>query len=346
MRQVIEVGKVHFVIGAGDGDKWNKFHLEYSEDGNGWKKAGSFEGNGSQDVIDVDLYGAKARYVRMVNDETIGKWIKFSELRVEEAKLSSDYTYTNAASLDNITNEVEELAIGLVPQASITLGDGEYIEIRLAGVRDIESILAEVTNKEELSLQYSINEEEWTDLQWPGGKEEVKGKYIRIINQSGTERTFGLNRFKVNLQGPRSIKFLETTMGISDAYGEDDSRRTGTLNNLFDGDFKTETKFCDYPLKDGYILYDLGQERNIFKIRAYTIDRHYDYLRDGIIQISNDKENWTDVVTIGDGEENDNRDVQATDGWTHDPQRPGNYYYEGTTDPTKARYLRILFTAV
>lgn len=44
--------------------------------------------------------------------------------------------------------------------------------------------------------------------------------------------------------------------------------------------------------------------RNIDKIAMYCQDSAYNYIRDGIISVSSDLENWTDVVTIGDGVEN------------------------------------------
>ena len=69
-------------------------------------------------------------------------------------------------------------------------------------------------------------------------------------------------------------------------------------------------------------------------------------MRDGKIQVSEDGKNWTDVVTVGDGVENEIRDNSLTDGWTHDSANPGNRYIEGILDqPVTAKFMRVLFTA-
>ena len=90
----------------------------------------------------------------------------------------------------------------------------------------------------------------------------------------------------------------------------------------------------------------LGTTRQVKKIRAYIQDAQRNYLRDGKIQVSEDGKNWTDVVTVGDGVENEIRDNSLTDGWTHDSAHPGNRYIEGILDqPVTVKFMRVLFTA-
>lgn len=70
--KTIQIGKVHAVIG-GDrnaGDKWLKYSLQYSADGQDWTTYKSYEGvTNGKDVIDENLRGVEARYVRLVNNE-------------------------------------------------------------------------------------------------------------------------------------------------------------------------------------------------------------------------------------------------------------------------------------
>ena len=40
-----EVYKVRIVTGAGSADKWIKYHLEYSEDGNSWTSKSAIDRN-------------------------------------------------------------------------------------------------------------------------------------------------------------------------------------------------------------------------------------------------------------------------------------------------------------
>ena len=101
-------------------------------------------------------------------------------------------------------------------------------------------------------------------------------------------------------------------------------RRVHNLGQLFDGDLNNFVEFSDYQHKDGEIVMKLGTTRQVKKIRAYIQDAERNYLRDGKIQVSEDGKNWTDVVTVGDGVENEIHDDSLTDGWTHDASNPGN----------------------
>ena len=118
---------------------------------------------------------------------------------------------------------------------------------------------------------------------------------------------------------------------------------------LFDGNIDSTTEFGDLPQKGQYIIYDLGQMRNIDKIAMYCQDSAYNYIRDGIISVSSDLENWTDVVTIGDGVENTGdsmvKCIDSDAGYKASSTYPNKVYVSGTANHVPARYLRILFTA-
>ena len=126
----------------------------------------------------------------------------------------------------------------------------------------------------------------------------------------------------------------------------EDSRNNGAA---FDGNIDSTTEFGDFPLKGQYIIYDLGQMRNIDKIAMYCQDSAYNYIRDGIISVSSDLENWTDVVTIGDGVENTGdsmvKCIDSDAGYKASSTYPNKVYVSGTAEHVPARYLRILFTA-
>ena len=96
--KVIPVGKVHFVVGADNADKWTKYKLEYSIDNQEWTTFKEYDGKASgKDSIDEDLQGIEARYVRLTNMKEEHKWVKFSEFNVEACTSlpSSKYVYTN-----------------------------------------------------------------------------------------------------------------------------------------------------------------------------------------------------------------------------------------------------------
>ena len=81
----------------------------------------------------------------------------------------------------------------------------------------------------------------------------------------------------------------------------------------------------------------------------YCQDSAVNYIRDADILVSDDLENWTKVVTIGDGVENtDDAGVKCIDsdaGYTASSTYPNKVYVEGTANNVKARYLKILMTA-
>ena len=88
-------------------------------------------------------------------------------------------------------------------------------------------------------------------------------------------------------------------MNINPSWGVgEDTRNNGAA---FDGNIDSTTEFGDFPQKGQYIIYDLGQERTISKIQMYCQDSAVNYIRDADILVSDDLENWTKVVTIGDG---------------------------------------------
>ncbi len=130
-------------------------------------------------------------------------------------------------------------------------------------------------------------------------------------------------------------------MGVAE-----DSRNNGAA---FDGNIDTTTEFADLPQKGQYIIYDLGQERNISKIQMFCQDSAVNYIRDADILISNDLENWTKVITIGDGVENKNDAsvtcINSDAGYKASSTYPNKVLVEGTADNVKARYLKILMTA-
>lgn len=156
-----------------------------------------------------------------------------------------------------------------------------------------------------------------------------------------------INKFVVHSTEITAPYLYKTTMTVNPSWGvAEDSRNNGAA---FDGNIDSTTEFGDLPQKGQYIIYDLGQMRNIDKIAMYCQDTAKNYIRDGIISVSSDLENWTDVVTIGDGVENiGDKDVQCIDsdaGYKASSTYPNKVYVSGTAEHVPARYLRILFTA-
>lgn len=340
---VIPVGDVRFVVGRnGSGDKWSSYKLEYSINNQDWTTFKEYTGKESgQDIIEENLEGKEARYVRLTNKEDAHKWVIFSEISVKKhgSEVSTKNVYTNTDLELASIFENEELT-KLAPKENITLQANEYIGIKLDRIKDLSEIALEVSNMDGLALQISMNGLEWTDVNLETRSNLQDARYVRLI--ANKDVTFNLNKFEVKSNEIYAPSIVESFVKIN-----------GKVESIFDKNFNSSASFDSYPRKDSGIVFDLGQTMNISNITYAILDTERDFLRDAKFQISLDGEEWTDVITIGDGVENDNSDMDAKPvdaGYDHGDSTTivpiSHAFVKGELDSAKeARYLRILFTA-
>ncbi|MFJ7935255.1 beta-N-acetylglucosaminidase domain-containing protein [Sporosarcina sp. NPDC096371] len=343
-----KLGKVSFSVGRDNGDKWTNYQLEYSTDNVTYTKYKEYQGKATgMDKIEEDLTGVQARYVRLKNLKEVPVWLKFSGIQIELAKSwgSSEFTYTNNEQYKNIIAQHTLENTSLSETTNMTLKPQEYVGVKLERLKELDNVQVSETSGK-LTLQASANEVEWTTPE-----EGTIARYVKVMNNTNEDITFDLNEFSVSSKEFYGPSFVETTMGISSAYGDSDSRNTGTLLNVFDKNFRTKTQFADYQRKGQYITYSVGEPRIFNSLRIYNEENTINYIRDAKLQLSMDNKNWTDVVTLGDGVDNlaggkpDYADMIA-DGYTHDSANPGNYYFgNDNIGGIEAKYIRIMYTA-
>ena len=347
--QVIEVGQVSAILGGNRaaGDKFAKYALEYSKDGNNWTTYKTYTGaTDAKDYVNENLLGEQARYVRIRNLEARNVWVIFSEFSVKQYNPDENWNTLNVYSnVDfNLKSSYTNASTALMSNDNITLQKDEYIGVDLSRIKDLKSILTKTTQDDALTLQVSKNQVDWINIQ---ADELPDARYVRLINLNEDAVEFKLNTFVVESDEITAPSLYETTMGINASWGvSEDTRNNGAA---FDGDVNTTTEFGDLPQKDQYIIYDLGQERTISKLTMFCQDSALNYIRDADILISDDLQTWTKVVTIGDGVENEN-DANVTclnsdAGYTASSTYPNKVYVEGTIAPEQARYIKILMTA-
>ena len=344
--KVRDLGKVTFAIGRDNVDKWTDYQLEYSSDNVTYTKFKEYKGKASgMDKIEEDLTGVQARFVRVKNLKNVPVWLKFSEIKVESAKSNSEFTYTNNDSYKGIPSQHSLENTSLSKTANITLQPGEYIGVKLERIKELDVVAASETSGK-LTLQASANAVEWTTP-----NEGTNARYVRFVNNTDEAVIFNLDEFNVSSKEIHGPEFVETTMGTAPSYSENDSRKKGTLLNLFDKKLGTKTIFADYQRKGEYITYSVGEPRIFNSLRIYNDENDINYIRDAVIQLSMDNKTWTDVATLGDGEDNmaggtaDYSD-KIRDGYTHDSVNPGNYYFGNEQiGEVEAKYIRILYTA-
>ncbi|MDU2489926.1 MAG: beta-N-acetylglucosaminidase domain-containing protein [Clostridium celatum] len=339
--KVINVGKVHLAVGAGDGDKWTKYKLEYSSDNTNWTTFKEYEGTASgKDVIDEDFEGIEARYIRITNMKEEHKWVKFSEIKVEPCKSlpSTDHIYTNTNNDIKSVYESDALT-KLVAKENITLNEGEYIGIKLDRIKDLKGIDLDVSNMEGLTLQTSLNGMEWSNVTNKSTLEDAR--YIRIIADKTI--TFDLNKLEVTSNEVYEPSLVSAYAGT---YGDNAAKLA------FDDNLNTYAQFNAVPRKGNTIVYDLGQTIDVNNLKYLVLDTEKDHIRDAKIQLSLDGKEWTDAIVIGDGKKDEGgADAKPQDnGYTHGSLSNGKVpishaYMDSGKINVSARYLRVEFTA-
>ena len=337
--KAVMVGKVTFTQNSGD--HFSDYTLQYSTDGNSWTDYKSYKDT----VLEADLSkdGIEARYLRFYNNATTNVWIKIHEISVTEAAATNVYTNneTMAYWTTRVGNETAELLSG----GEAVMAPGDYVGFDLRRIKDLASI--EVAEQGELTLQVSVNDVDWVTVE--AGEVTEDGRYVRLINLTDADITANLTTFAVTSVEFSGPSLHSTNIGMESSWGVgEDCRENGAA---FDGNVSTMTEFGDFVDTGDYFIYDLGQERDIYKLEIYCTDSAANYIRDAEMQISNDLETWTTVLTIGDGIENtgeaavtcNNSDAgyaQATSSY------PNYVSIEGELDEAQtARYIRVIMTA-
>lgn len=343
-----KLGTINFVQDSGT-DKITRYALEYTEDGTTWKTLKEYAGDATVhlNVEDQDLT-AKAIRVRNLElhlqSDTAGYWWKVktfnhtdvvNEYDDKAVYTNTDYKLHSKSTLDRTD---------LVYTKEMTLAPKQYVGVKLSRVKDLKQL--ELDYSGEVVLEASVNAHDWVEVK-DLNKNFPDARYVRLINKKSSDVKLTMNKFVVHSTEITAPYVYKTTMTINPSWGvAEDSRNNGAA---FDGNIDSTTEFGDFPLKGQYIIYDLGQMRNIDKIAMYCQDSAYNYIRDGIISVSSDLENWTDVVTIGDGVENTGdsmvKCIDSDAGYKASSTYPNKVYVSGTAEHVPARYLRILFTA-
>lgn len=350
--EVKEIGMVRAIVGGSkSGDKWSQYHLEYSQTGaNGsWTALASYtDTEGGAYAYEVDLEGASARYLKLVNDQTVNKWVIFCGFEaypvqeaIEPEPEGDLMDYTNVKNTEWRV-EYGEDSSRVIPKESAVLQPGEYIGLKLSRIRAITDITVTGTGIEGLTLEKSVNRIEWNETDKAG-----MARYIRLMNKGSQPVSFDLNSFVV-----QSDEILVLT-NIGGADNANDARSLGNIRNWTDGDITTAAKYCGVPNADSYIIYDLGKEVTISSLKLWVNKDSLDYPRDAVVQVSQKVEegaDWKNVLTIGDGvaDTNTTNTKAENNGWTSGTGAVGvgfAYKEAEMTEAVTGRYIRLKFTA-
>lgn len=348
-----KVGKVRFVVGAGDDVKWTKYHMEYSstEDGEDWIKVRPFVGvQSGTDIAEVNLAGTEIRRIRLVSDEENAIPVKIGEIAIEQFQAVKDtfqQVFTNnAQARQKVYGRMDNESVSISKAFAITLNPGEYFGFELPRIRQLSEITVDAIGQTGLTLKAGANLEEMNAYT----EGSVNARYVYLQNDTDQAISFYLGALKAKITEPKAVHF-DSIEGLEVASKDNDAVEQGRTGNLFDGNVNTDVTFARKQKNGGTITYDLGQSREIRKIEALMKDAQRDFIRSGVIEVAQEKDGeWTTVVTIdemGEGGNTQNEDTAGSVGWGESSSNYPNFKtYTGTLDtPVAARYLRIRLTA-
>lgn len=340
--------KAHIVVGHDGGDKIVKYAVETSVDNKTWTPVKGYESHTGaatgKDVLDIDLNGVTARYIRIRNLEQKGSWAKFSEFTVEQ-RISQAGTieniYTNVEN-HGMVGQVEEGVSSLQP-GTISLEKGQYIGVDLKNIKAIQNIAVKAGDNANVKVQSSMNGVIWTDV---NTKALEDARYVRLYNASDATANVAIEEFAVTYAfiGEKAVE-----SDFAQNSSAEDLRTTGKVNNLFDGNLATSGKITGTQDAGKKIVFDLGQTVDFKSFRYYMKETSVDFLRHAKFEVADSKDapdnEWTKILEVGNANAvNLPNTATAKDAeyLTHDSKNPGNMYAEATGLSASGRYLRIV----
>ena len=282
------IGEIRILQGkdASHGDIIAKGVIEYSTDGETYTELMRFEDGRKEITFDASSLNVTAKYIRLRVLEDTGKWSAFRSFDVYAPTASSSSSvYTNIPTLAGSATEFTTDTGVLTINKEITLKNGQYIGIVLPRIRDVISIEG-VEVPEGVVIEVSENAVEWNE--YAGG--EVNARYVRYINKGEADAAFNFTALTVKSDEIVAPYVSDTNFTTIEGAA-----------NAFDYNRGTKAWFKNAQAAGKYFTYDLGQTIDLNKLEFIVYDGENDYIRNGIISVSENGTDWTKIITIGDG---------------------------------------------
>ena len=123
---------------------------------------------------------------------------------------------------------------------------------------------------------------------------DVDARYVRLINKTDAKKTFDIQKLSLKTFEiyEKSLVADQTTFAIGEAA-------SNPATNLFDGDRTTQVIYQGSQNQGAKFVYDLGQTIDLKTLKVVCRDSEIDFPRHAKISVSTDGQKWTDVMTIG-----------------------------------------------
>lgn len=146
-----------------------------------------------------------------------------------------------------------------------------------------------------IEAQYVRQENQENQESWIAFREfDVDARYVRLINKTDAKKTFDIQKLSLKTFEiyEKSLVADQTTFAIGEAA-------SNPATNLFDGDSTTQVIYQGSQNQGAKFVYDLGQTIDLKTLKVVCRDSEIDFPHHAKISVSTDGQKWTDVMTIG-----------------------------------------------
>ena len=146
-----------------------------------------------------------------------------------------------------------------------------------------------------IEAQYVRLENQENQESWIAFREfDVDARYLRLINKTDAKKTFDIQKLSLKTFEiyEKSLVADQTTFAIGEAA-------SNPATNLFDGDRTTQVIYQGSQNQGSKFVYDLGQTIDLKTLKVVCRDSEIDFPHHAKISVSTDGQKWTDVMTIG-----------------------------------------------
>lgn len=337
-------------IRQGDRDNISGIKVEGYKNGD-WVQIDIKDNAPREYTIDVSKLNDYFTKIRIVSTKNTNTWWQLADVIIREKRRpSKEYVIENPSNsllVQRSQNNFKLLVQGNNSN-TITLNKDQYVGVDLKTLETIKDITKTNFDLNGTQLQTSLNGIVWENAD---SIESIKNKivrFIRIINNSETESTKNITLNNVIITTKESLEFgklAKTTFG----QGVNNWGDTRWNKAAFDGNIGTSTKFGLVAKKDSYIIYDLGKEIDLRKLRIYANGNSLDFPRNMNIMYSTELEGeYTKLFEIPTIDDRDTRlNYISLDDIKIDSKYPAMRYFGLENDleqPVKARYIKLLVT--
>lgn len=223
-------------------------------------------GNPANTTIKGDYVG-----VKLSQPITLGK------IDILQGKNDNDGDYFKNVKLQYSVNGTDWKDIPGVEPFKNT----RYIQVDLSD-KNIEAQYVRLENQE--------NQESWIAFR----EFDVDARYVRLINKTDAKKTFDIQKLSLKTFEiyEKSLVADQTTFAIGEAA-------SNPATNLFDGDRTTQVIYQGSQNQGAKFVYDLGQTIDLKTLKVVCRDSEIDFPHHAKISVSTDGQKWTDVMTIG-----------------------------------------------